>query len=43
MKNASHDSWIKPEEIGQLVDSLFDNYNFVSGNVIELKHRFNKL
>lgn len=43
MKNASQDSWIKPEEIGQLVDSLFDNYNFVSGNVIELKHRFSKL
>jgi len=43
MKNVSHEGWIRPEEIGQLVDSLFDNYNFVSGNVIELKHRFGKL
>lgn len=43
MKNASHEGWIRPEEIGQLVDSLFDNYNFMSGNVIELKNRFSKL
>lgn len=42
MKSISHESWIKPEEIGELVDSLFNNYNFVSGNIIELKHRFNK-
>ena len=42
MKNADYSSWIKSEEIGELVYSLFCNYNFVSGNIIELKRRFNK-
>ena len=42
MKNADYSSWMKPEEIGELVYSLFFNYNFVSGNIIELKKRFNK-
>lgn len=42
LKNANYASWIKPEEIGELVHSLFANYNFVSGNIIELKERFNK-
>jgi len=42
MKNANYESWMKPEEIGELINSLFDNYNFVSGNIIELKNRFQK-
>lgn len=42
MKNANYSSWIRPEEIGELVHSLFANYNFVSGNIIELKERFSK-
>jgi NAD(P)-dependent dehydrogenase (short-subunit alcohol dehydrogenase family) len=42
MKNANYASWIKPAEIGELVHALFTNYNFISGNVIELKERFNK-
>lgn len=42
MKEADYSSWIKPEEIGELVHSIFSNYNFISGNVIELKQRFNK-
>jgi len=41
MKNANYESWMKPEEIGELVHSLFLNHNFVSGNIIELKKRFN--
>ncbi len=41
-KNANFESWMKPEEIGELINSLFDNYNFVSGNIIELKNRFAK-
>lgn len=40
-KNADYSSWMKPEEIGELVYSLIENHNFVSGNIIELKHRFN--
>ncbi len=41
MKNANYSSWIKPEEIGELVHSIFNHYNFLSGNIIELKMRFN--
>ena len=40
MKNSYHENWMKPQEIGELVHSLFINYNFVSGNIIELKNRF---
>lgn len=40
-KNADYSSWMNPEEIGELVYSLIENHNFVSGNIIELKHRFN--
>ena len=40
-KNADYSSWMKPEEIGELVFSLIENHNFISGNIIELKHRFN--
>ena len=42
MKSADYSSWMKPEEIGELVYSLFKNHNFVSGNIIELKNRFNR-
>lgn len=42
IKNVDYSSWIKPEEIGELVHSIFTNHHFVSGNVIELKQRFNK-
>lgn len=41
MKKADFDDMMKPEEIGQLVNSIFNNFNFVSGNIIELKLRFN--
>jgi NAD(P)-dependent dehydrogenase (short-subunit alcohol dehydrogenase family) len=41
MKNANYSSWMKPEEIGELIHSIFQNYNFISGNILELKHRFN--
>lgn len=41
MKNENFDEWMKPEEIGELVFSIFSNFNYFSGNIIELKHRFN--
>lgn len=41
-KSGNTEKWIKTEEIGELISSLFDNYNFVSGNIIELKYRFTK-
>ncbi len=40
MKDADFENWMKPEEIGELVHSLFNNYNFVTGNIIRLKNRF---
>ncbi|HEY6436598.1 MAG TPA: SDR family NAD(P)-dependent oxidoreductase, partial [Ignavibacteriaceae bacterium] len=41
MKDADYDKWIKPSEIGEFVDSIFQNYNLVSGNIFQLKYRFN--
>ena len=41
-KNADYTTWIKSNEIGELVYSLIENHNFVSGNILRLKHRFNK-
>jgi len=39
MKKADYSSWIKPEEIGEFVYSLFNNYNLISGNIFEMKER----
>jgi len=40
MTDADYNTWTKPEEIGELAFSLFNNFNFVTGNIIELKERF---
>jgi len=40
MKNGDYESWIKPDEAGELVDGLFSNFNFVTGNIIKLTNRF---
>ena len=40
MKDADFTSWIKPEEIGELVHSIFENYNILTGNLFKLKGRF---
>jgi NAD(P)-dependent dehydrogenase (short-subunit alcohol dehydrogenase family) len=40
MKDADINKWIKPYEIGELVHNLFLNYKINSGNIIELKIRF---
>ena len=42
MQNDNYESWTKPEEIGNLAHMLFKNYNFITGNVITLKGRFQK-
>jgi NAD(P)-dependent dehydrogenase (short-subunit alcohol dehydrogenase family) len=42
MKDADYESWIKPVEIGELVDSIFHSYSLVSGNVYQLKHRLSE-
>jgi NAD(P)-dependent dehydrogenase (short-subunit alcohol dehydrogenase family) len=40
MKKANYEEWMKPEEIGELVQNIFMNYNFITGNIIKLTHRF---
>ena len=40
MKDADYDSWMKPDEIAQIIHSIFNCHYFVSGNIITLKHRF---
>jgi NAD(P)-dependent dehydrogenase (short-subunit alcohol dehydrogenase family) len=40
MKSVNYNNWIKTEEIGELVYGLFKSYNFISGNIIELKERY---
>ncbi len=40
MKESSFDKWIKPVEIGELVYSVFSHFNYLTGNVISLTHRF---
>ena len=40
MKDADFENWMKPEEIGELIYSMFNNYNFVTGNIIRLTKRF---
>jgi NAD(P)-dependent dehydrogenase (short-subunit alcohol dehydrogenase family) len=42
IKDGDYDSWIKPSEIGEFVDSLFLSYNIQTGNIYTLKNRFNK-
>lgn len=37
---AEHKTLIKPTEVGDLILSLFDNFHFVSGNIIKLSYRF---
>ncbi len=40
MTDADYSAWIKPEEIGELAFGLFNNFNFITGNILELKERF---
>ncbi|GAB1442160.1 SDR family oxidoreductase [Ignavibacteriales bacterium] len=37
---AGHETLIKPIEVGELILSIFNNFHFVSGNIIKLSYRF---
>lgn len=39
MDKKDYSKMIKPAEIGSLVQAIFNNFNFISGNIFELKHR----
>lgn len=43
MPDADFNKWVKPEEIGEVVCSFFNNFTFVSGNIMSLTERFNFL
>ena len=40
-KDSIFESWIKPAEIGEFVNSVFESYNILSGNIFQLRYRFN--
>ncbi len=40
MKDADFESWNKPEEIGDLAHSIFQNFHFFTGNILKLTSRF---
>ena len=40
MTDADYEKWIKPSEIGEFVNSIFQDYNLISGNIFKLKYRF---
>jgi NAD(P)-dependent dehydrogenase (short-subunit alcohol dehydrogenase family) len=41
MKDSDYTKWVKPFEVGELAHNLFNNFHFISGNVIVLSGRFN--
>jgi NAD(P)-dependent dehydrogenase (short-subunit alcohol dehydrogenase family) len=40
MQNSDFESWMKPEEIGEFIHSIFTNYHFITGNIFKFAHRF---
>lgn len=42
MKNSDYNAWIKPAEIGEFVNSIFQNYRLISGNIFQLTHRLSE-
>jgi NAD(P)-dependent dehydrogenase (short-subunit alcohol dehydrogenase family) len=40
IKDADYAKWTKSEEIGELAQSLFENFFFISGNILRLTSRF---
>lgn len=40
MKNSDYETWMKPNEIGEFVNCVFTNYNFLTGNIFKLTNRF---
>lgn len=41
MNDTDIEQAMKTEEIGEFISSIFEKFNFISGNIFELKHRFN--
>lgn len=42
MNEDESENWIKPSEIGEFVHNIFLSYNINSGNIYQLRYRFNK-
>ena len=43
MQSGNFSEWTKPEEIAEHIYGLVNSYNSISGNIIELKGRFEKI
>ncbi len=41
MSKGDYAKWISPEEIGRIVWSIFENFNNITGNILELKGKIN--
>jgi NAD(P)-dependent dehydrogenase (short-subunit alcohol dehydrogenase family) len=41
LSGANFENWMKPEEIGEFIYSIFNHYYFLTGNIFKLTHRFN--
>lgn len=41
-KEEDFENWQKTYEIGELIDFIFNNYNYLSGNIFTLRMRFEK-
>ena len=40
MADADYSSWLKSLEAGEIIHSVFNNYNLITGNVISIKDKF---
>ncbi len=41
MPDEDYSKWLKPDEIGEFVNSIFSNFHFITGNTFKLTARFN--
>jgi len=39
-RNEDYSSWLKPFEVGEIVESVFKKYNIITGNIFSLKEKF---
>jgi NAD(P)-dependent dehydrogenase (short-subunit alcohol dehydrogenase family) len=40
IQETDYEKWLKPAELGELINSVFYHFNFITGNVINLTYRF---
>lgn len=40
MQNSDFSAWVKPVEVAKIAEFLFENFHFMTGNIITVKDRF---